>query len=76
MTPHIDALSAGSIEDAVSNFRNASHLSLILSDVTLLTAGGASCIESLNECWRSLIGCLSQRRRYRAYDRAAGDVAV
>jgi hypothetical protein len=28
------------------------------------------------ECWRSLIGCLSQRRRYRAYDRAAGDVAV
>jgi hypothetical protein len=32
MTPHIDALSAGSIEDAISNFRNASHLSLILSD--------------------------------------------
>jgi DNA-binding NarL/FixJ family response regulator len=47
MTPHIDTLSAGSIEDAISNFRNASHLSLILSDFTLLTAGGASCIESL-----------------------------
>ena len=47
MTPHIDTLSAGSIEDAISNFRNASHLSLILSDFKLLTAGGANCIESL-----------------------------
>jgi DNA-binding NarL/FixJ family response regulator len=47
MASHIDALSASSIEDAISNFRNANHLSLILSDFALLTAGGANCIESL-----------------------------